>query len=786
MRHRTLRLSFVLITLNACSGTAETPDPEPVRDGGVNPPVVRDAGVDGGTEIGPDAAVDGGVADAAPRPVGLDERPANTACVAPALPGRSGLANWVLSARAGLPERSLMMFAEAPDGSWFEIYRGGEVYRVAPNGVRDDNPLLTIPASTEGELGLLGLVLHPEFPTVPHVFFYYATRPLNTWIHVDRYTVSPASGAPNTVAIDPASRRVIFEYDRGSDVPYHAAGTIHFRPNQTQHLLYVATGDADYQDTAQDPSSFNGKLLRIDVTDTSPGAVYTPQVAAIGIRNPFRWSFDRDTGDVWIGDVGDSDFEEITRIPAAALDAPTPVNLGWPIMEGFLCRVGSDPANSCGHDEPLLLPVAHYGRNLGVSVVGGYVYRGGDNPGLNGRYFFSDFFPTGGEPAWQLEANPAEDPNVIDDDYVRSIVGQEGSFVSYVEDRRGELYAVRMGGEIFELVAGMDTDPVEPLPANLSQVGCFAPDGTPLDAMIPYDVIAPLWSDGATKRRWFAVPDGASISVDDQGAFTFPIGSVLAKEFTLDGVRVETRLMMRHDNGDWRGYTYAWIDDSGNTLADAELVGRGAETRALQSGATWTYPSRGQCLTCHTQASDFVLGLEVGQLNADFTYPRTGTVANQVHTLDTVGYFDDDVTAFGTSSLAAADETLRSIDERAWSYLHSNCAGCHQPGAPGFGGRSNLPDLRFPFDGTDLADRLCGVTASADDLGLGDGALLVTPGNPGRWDDLGAGGSVMYLRMAARADLDGTRGAMPALGTDFVDPDGLGLVADWIDQLACP
>ncbi len=726
-----------------------------------------------------------------PRAVGLTERPSNPDCVAPERAVRTGAAQWVDAPWGGLSGQNLMMIAQAPGGAWFEIYRGGDVYRVGVDGVREANPLITISTTTEGEMGLLGLALHPNFEAAPYIYFFYTTLNGSTRIHVDRYTVD----AGGTGGISPQSRQEILQIDRMAPWTNHVAGTIHFDPLASDAQLYVATGDGEDQPGAQDPLNLNGKLLRIDVTDTSPAAVYTPRVVAVGLRNPFRWSFDRMTGDIWIGDVGDDSFEEVSVIPRAQLPGPgaPPLNLGWPIMEGFLCRTGSDPANSCGHPEPLLLPIYAYGRDVGVSVIGGYVYRGSNNPELFGTYFFHDIFVQNGEQAWQLVENLAEVPGVLGDEYIANPLPGPGGFVSYAEDQQGELYAMTTWGGIWRLVSGSDPKPPEALPTNLSEFPCFGQDGEPAQTMIPYTLNAPLWSDSATKRRWLAIPDGANITVDETGDFDLPIGAVLAKEFTLQGVRVETRLMLHHPDGSWRGYSYAWIDANGNTLDDAQLLpGPSLTVDVPGTGAQWTYPSRGQCLTCHTDAADFALGLEVGQLRKRQTYPRTGIEADQVHTLQEVGILQGDLQAFGEASFAAYDDQNRSVGDRAWSYLHSNCAGCHQPGARGFGGRSSMPDIRYDLLADTsgqhpLAALLCDVPARADTLGLGPNALLISPGQPGDWSDLAAGGSALYLRMAARPNVPMSVGGMPTLGTARIDDEaGLPLMAEWINALNCP
>jgi uncharacterized repeat protein (TIGR03806 family) len=547
--------------------------------------------------------------------------------------------------------------------------------------------------------------------------------------------------------------------------------------------------------SAQDPESLLGKILRIDVTD-SDAESYTPEIVAVGLRNPFRWAFDSATGDVWIGDVGQGAYEEISFL-AAGSSVQTPANFGWPYMEGFHCFQfpSADIADDCGSPVPLILPVHEYDHGVGIAIVGGRPYRGTGIGGLWGRYFFADYAPQGGAGNWLLEPNLAEDPGVVDDDYLRTpITPPSSGMVGYAEDNEGELYVFNPSGYVYKLAANSQPPPPEPLPQALSDTGCFDSAGNPAPGLIPYEVRAPLWSDGATKKRWMALPDGETVEVDERGDFRFPIGTVLAKEFTLEGVRVETRLLMRHPDGSWGGYSYAWVDANGGLLTDGQLLSGESEVTRPVPGIdrTWIYPSRGQCFQCHTNAAGLALGVETLQLNGMFEYPSTGITAHQMFTLSAIGVFSEAEALDFTQALPFYDDAAAPLVDRVWSYLHSNCANCHQPGASGYGGRSAMPDLRYDA-GADrsgahpLEAALCNVEANAGDLGLGEEALLVNPGVPGDWASLSDGGSVLHLRMAARPDVPGSSGQMPPIGSRLADEQGgLALVREWIEELSCP
>ena len=314
------------------------------------------------------------------------------------------------------------------------------------------------------------------------------------------------------------------------------------------------------------------------------------------------------------------------------------------------------------------------------------------------------------------------------------------------------------------------------IPAKLSLSGCFQADDptVPANVLVPYDVASPLWSDGADKHRWFALPPGGKIHVGTDGHFDFPVGSVLVKEFRIFGKRVETRLYMRHTDGSWAGYSYEWNDAE----TDATLL-PGGKTKPLAAPdagdadaappaagpATWHYPNRAECNRCHNRASGFSLGLEAAQLNTRFAY--AAGVQNQLDALQALGLFDAPLDTSGPAlPTPTASDDPTTLEARARAYLHANCSFCHRPQGPGAG----PADFRF---GRSFAEtRVCNA-APLEDLGVA-GAKLLTPGKP----EL----SMISLRMHRR---DGD--AMPPLASCEVDTAGAAVVDAWIRSLAaCP
>jgi len=350
-------------------------------------------------------------------------------------------------------------------------------------------------------------------------------------------------------------------------------------------------------------------------------------------------------------------------------------------------------------------------------------------------------------------------------------------------------------------VSGLDARPPNPTcvawptgsaaPLRLSETGCFeaSQPSEPVAAMLPFDVIAPLWSDGAEKRRWFAVPDGKAIVLGEDGDFIFPEGSVLAKEFRLGNRLIETRLLVFHPAATdssgltvpsrWAGYTYRWSRDA----RDANLVVDGVDNEFDLDGPgpgteSWHLPTQAECMTCHTAVSGFTLGPEVAQLNRDLTYPSTGRSANQLATLAQVGILASRIAAPDTLPRLAdyRNEGSFSLEDRARAYLHANCSMCHRK--PNAGGTASPApeDFRATLPFRDM--HVCNEsprTAAAIGLRMNlSRARILAPGSPAD--------SVMYRRMVSRPSLQ-----MPPLGTKQVDPLGAQLIESWIHAVnQCP
>ena len=693
--------------------------------------------------------------------VGLDARPSNLTCLAPAKapPVSTSVQLQRVFQNVTLNQPLAMLQTPGDDSRWYVVQKGGTVRVFANTASPAASTFISLTVNSGGEGGLLGMAFHPQWSTNRYVYLSFTEGSPMVSV-VARFTMSA-----NFMTADPATRVNVIRVPQPVE-SNHKGGQIAF---DRDGFLFFGLGDGggggDPYSTGLDTTDLLGSLLRIDVDNGTPYAippdnpfasaggicdlrVHTnsasscPEIYAWGLRNPWRWSFDSATDDLWLGDVGQGAREEIDRVQRGG-------NYGWN------CREGSIAYNSCATPASTFLdPVHDYPRSAGYSVTGGYVYRGQALQQLVGRYVFGDF---GSGLIWQLVPNGAGGytPQQLLD-------FNNDSLASFGQGDDGELYVVDIqGGALHKIVAAGGGTPTSPVPTLLSQTGCVNPQNAsqPATGLVPYAPAAAFWSDNATKERWLAIPNGTSIGRGADGDFSFPNGTVLMKHFRLNNQLVETRLFMRHPDGDWAGYTYEWNAQR----TDATLVQGGKTVTVGQQ--SWIFPSGNDCLTCHTSAAGFSLGLEATQLNHNFTYASTGRTANQLRTLDTITMFS---TPLGDPALQPTMpdpfDTAAPLGQRARAYLHTNCAQCHRPG----GAAQSSMDLRYP---TLLSNtNACGVSPTAGDLGLGAAARIIAPGS--------AANSVLAARMNTR-DANG----MPPLASNIVDAAGVALIQQWINGL---
>ncbi len=659
--------------------------------------------------------------------------------------------------------------------------------------------------------GALGLALHPEFgraesPNRGYFYvFYVVRRGGQAFDRLSRFEL-----APGRDVVEPASEVVLIEQQ--DDHEFHNGGCVRFGPDG---FLYISVGDEggsddEFRSTQQiDRDLFSG-ILRIDV-DCAGGdrshpirrqpkrgrtAHYfipndnpftgTPDVLeefwAIGLRSPHRFSFDRETGQIWCGDTGQSRREEINRIEKGG-------NYQWCYREGTRKNVDAwlqeKPASAPGNERG---PFLEYGHEDGNGcVMGGCVYRSDRLSELNGKYIFGD---SKSGRIWALDISR---PDGAGQRELLTQVPADLELISFGDDQDGELYifarsrreeSVNSPG-IFRL--HRDDRPVSAsLPRLLSETGIFRDLHTlePQPGIVPYTVNVPVWSDGAQKRRWMAVPgDGRSEHPDsDRIVFhkwepwTFPAGTVFVKHFETpidDGDptklrRLETRVLVRNSEGSVYGVTYKWRDDE----SDAELLDDALDEKLLIRSADgghreqiWRYPSRRDCLTCHNALAGHVLGVQTAQMNC--AGPRSGgCTTNQIRYLNNSDYLTistDSVQKLGRCqiyflpSYAPPDDPHAGLEKRARSYLAANCAYCHQD--------SWYLDFRYTTDANVFL-----YATLRDDLGV-RGARSIKPGSPEQ--------SLVYLRVNSSDPSH----QMPPIGRTTVDPSAARLLNSWISSM---
>ncbi len=538
------------------------------------------------------------------------------------------------------------------------------------------------------------------------------------------------------IRIDPDKRPGNLEPPARPGVPTNAAGFAYYAIPTNNPFL----GSTQFNGFAVDPATVRSELF------------------AVGFRNPWQFSFDSLTGDLWVGDVGDSLWEEIDLVPAGG-------NGGWPYFEGTHPVAGATPPPGFTYLAPVWEYVHDNGSAFGGSAVaGGFVVRGDRYPDLEGQYLCVDVLSGN---IWALLPQPGTT-------LVERIAG-ESTIVQFGSDpSNGDVLMVDFDeGKIRRLL------PEEPggsaaLPSTLSASGVFSDLAalSPNPGVVPYDVNLSFWSDYAVKRRWFALTNLSDyFTYSDEGAWASPAGAVWIKHFDLDlergnastRKRIETRVLVRTTNGSY-GLSYRW-NESGTEAALVSDVGDNFNLAITNAGSptlqAWRIPSRAECAFCHNTEAGHALSFSTRQLNR--TGELAGVSGNFIERMAAVGYFNN---AVGDPNLwprhVRPDETQYSREVRARSYLAVNCGYCHRGATSVQGSWDARAHLR-------LVD--CGVVRVPASQNGGDtNNLLLVPG--------AVSNSIIWNRMAASNGF--TR--MPPLASHELDPAGLQLVADWIAQ----
>lgn len=514
--------------------------------------------------------------------------------------------------------------------------------------------------------------------------------------------------------------------------------------------------DKKSHNNGQNLKTLLGKILRIrpdgkgsySIPTDNPfqnNPSFKPEIFAFGIRNPWRFSFDRITGKLWLGDVGQDAYEEISIVEKGD-------NLGWSIFEGTELCPGCDRNQKLVggvHKKPLIT----YDHTVGKSVTGGYVYRGSTLSELYGKYIFSDF--VAGK-LWALDfENAGPNPKLTE-------LAQSSNVASLGENHAGELYVISMREGILRLKKDDATQNPD-IPQNLSQTGLFKDTKNliPQSGLTEYDVNSPLWSDGASKRRFAALPNGEYMNFQKNSYWELPNKTVLVKHFELPKTatanqKVETRVMIK-SNDKWSAFTYVWNDEQTDAKLNLTGVTKNYNVWDATQGQVvhqrWSVPTQNQCFQCHTQNANMALGISTHQLNKD-------DQLNRLNDLELLKGFDS-VEVITLPKLANPYDTKLDLASRAKSYLHTQCFHCHMPQGP----TPASIDLRY----TSLTEDLY----RAPSLGNGgiEDSLIIKPGLPDE--------SILYHRFLRKnASI-----AMPPLGVQIVDKRGADLLKLWIESL---
>lgn len=659
------------------------------------------------------------------------------------------------------------------------------------------------------------ICFHPDFAKNGYVYVGHNRAKVEggeKYSMVSRFKVNPQP----PYEFDPKSETTIIEWPSDG----HNGAAITFG---LDGMMYVTSGDgtsdSDTNLRGQEMTKLTAKVLRIDVDHVAEGKSYAvpadnpfvgkpdvgPETWAYGLRNPWRMTTDRKTGHIWVGNNGQDLWEQVYFIRKGE-------NYGWSVYEGghpFYLQRQLGPT-------PHVKPALEHHHNESRSLTGGVVYHGFAMPDLSGAYVYGDH-STG--KIWGAR----HDGEKIT--WHQELVDTPFHITGFGTDSHGELlvcdHAGNGDGGFYRLVPAPKGEAAPDFPRKLSESGLFQSmkGHVTSPSLIPYSVNSPLWSDGSLKSRFIAIPgDNPKIDFNVTKAWGFPNDTVLVKSFALEGVEgdptsqrwIETRFLTKQQN-EWVGYSYIWNDEQTDaTLVAKEGLDRDYSIKTAQGERkqSWHYPSRTECMVCHSRAAGFVLGLSTPQMNRDHDYG--GVVENQLSVLERLGMFQnqewanearnrlredfkksgldekmvgDKITGMTASQdqrgavranllplandkygqLADPYDKAAKLEARAKSYLQSNCAICHIEA----GGGNSQMQLEFAtaLDKMKIIDAV----PSHDKFGLPD-ARIVAPGHPER--------SVLLHRVAMRG-----RGQMPQLATTLVDKAAVEMLTEWIKQM---
>jgi glucose/arabinose dehydrogenase len=641
------------------------------------------------------------------------------------------------------------------------------------------------------ERGLLGLAFHPGYATNGYFFVFYVGNAITVGgtnhMHdlLSRFQVSSTNA---NFSLPDSEVPLLMQFDEANN---HNAGALNFGP---EGYLYVSLGDEgggndQYNNSQRIDKDFFSGILRLDVDKRAGSLPPNPHISsttnyavpadnpfvgatsfnnlpvnpanvrtefwAVGLRNPWRFSFDPLTGRLYCADVGQDAWEEIDIIVRGG-------NYGWAYREGLNPGPKAPPPNFSS-----INPIQVYGHgsstNQGNSVTGGVVYRGTRLSQLTGGYVFSDYVSGN---VWVLRYDGT---NTVP---FQRLFGETGIAGFGVDPRNGDVLLVNQTLDTIRRLIYSTNITGAPLPQTLANTGVFTNLLTlePQPGVVPYTVNVAGWTDHGIATRWFSIPaTNQFITFHRETNWSFPTGTVWIQHFDLELTngsaasrrRVETRLLVKNQPGAY-GVSYRWSTSTTNAnlvpeegMEDTFTIDEGGGLLRTQ---LWHYPSRQECLGCHTITGGTALGFNTAQLNRQSDY--SGASTNQISALSEAGYFSTNVTGIHTlRSLAALDHAAASLEFRARSYLAANCSECHQPGGASLG----FWDSRFttPTAASGI------INGPLINNGADTNNRVIKPGFPAN--------SMILTRLSLTGP-----GRMPPLGATSPDGEAIALFTSWI------
>lgn len=649
----------------------------------------------------------------------------------------------------------------------FVVEQAGKIFSFPSNhDVTTLDLVVDLAKEIDGVQAVYGLTFHPDFQKNRYCYVCYIKAPnLEDGTHVARFRMSDT----NPPTLDVASETTLITWLSGG----HNGCCLKFGPDG---CLYISTGDGsgpnppDSRRAGQDVSNLLSCILRIDVDHQDNEKNYRipadnpfvetkgarGEIWAYGFRNPWRMSFDRATGDLWVGDVGWELWEMLNCVERGG-------NYGWSVMEG------RQPTNTeWPHGPtPILPPTIDVPHSESSSITDGLTYYGSRLKELYGHHIYGDY-DTG--KIWSFRY---EKGHVVDH---RELADTTHRIVGFGEGIDGDFYLLdHTAGTIHRLIPNPQPNHSADFPRKLSQTGLFTSvmEQSPAPGVIPYSINAESWSDHAIAQRWVAVPNELSIDTASPN-WTFPKDTVFAKTLSLEiqqgttssRQRVETQIL-HFDGADWQTYTYQWHGDQSDAFL---LPASGAEQTfevndPMAPGGkrkqVWRFSSRAECQRCHNKWSGSALGFIAPQLNK--VHETNGSKASQLETLARIKIFEKSIPVEKRERLANPRDPSDDLDGRARAYLQTNCAHCHRHHAGG----AVLSKMHYdiPLDKTNMV----GVRPTQGTFGI-HSAQVIAPGDPYR--------SVLLYRMAKLGS-----GRMPHIGSAEVDQEGVELIFQWLKQM---